>query len=104
MRQRTVLIVLGCTCLLAGISVVRGLESKPELASIHHGCFDVIVHSEYEAGGGASFGQFGSSNLNVEALTYTVLLDKCSGKTWLLLNSKGEATKKAWFPIRRVPQ
>ena len=104
MRQRMVLIVLACICLLAGIGVVRGLESKPERASTHHPCFDVIVHSEYAAGGRASFGQFGNSDLNLEALTYAVLLDRCSGKTWLLLNCKGDTTKKAWFPIRKASQ
>ena len=101
MKQRTVLIVLGCICLLAGIGMVQELESQTVQASSHGGCFDVTVHSEYAARGG---GFTGGSNVDVGAVTYAVLLDRCSGKTWLLLDSKSEATKKAWFPIRRAHQ
>ena len=102
MKQRTVLIVVGCICLLAGIGMVQELESQPAQASSHGGCFDVTVHSEYAVGGRGW--STGGSNVDVGAVTYAVLLDRCSGNTWLLLDSKSETTKKAWFPIRRASQ
>jgi len=97
MRQRRVLIAVGCIFLLAGIGMVRGLESQPAQTSSQGGCYDVTVHSEYTVGGGVS-------NLYAGTVTYAVLLDRCSGKTWLLLDSKSETAKKTWFPIRRAPQ
>ena len=73
MRQRIVLIVVGCICFLMGVGMVQELESQPAQASSHGGCFAITVHSEYSGGG--------ISSVRVDAVAYAVLLDSCSGKT-----------------------
>lgn len=109
MKHRTLLTILTFICLVAAIGVikVRGKEeskNEPENGSgaTGPGCFDIVMHSEYEGSlGGLNIVSRGS----MDAHTFAILLDRCSGKTWLLIRDKNsQHTNSAWYPLRQYEQ
>ena len=108
MKHRTMLTILAFICLVAAIGLikVRGKEeskNEPEKESgaTGTGCFDVVMHPEYT--GNFSGGNFSSGSMRVH--TFAVLLDRCSGKTWLLIRDKNsQHTNRAWHPLHQYGQ
>lgn len=106
MKHRTLLTILAFICLVAAIGLikVRGKEEsmdepEKESGATGTGCFDIVMHPEYQH---PSFSNFDGS---MNAHTFAVLLDRCSGKTWLLIRDKNsQPTNRAWYPLHQYGQ
>ena len=112
MKQRAILIALVLACLMTVVSLVElwgweESEREPTTAvEAAAGCFDIITQAEHTVDGrshgwGRGGGSGGSGDLDVNTQTFALLLDKCSGATWLLGYQKQQPTGRAWFPLHK---
>ena len=77
-------------------------EPEKESGATGTGCFDIVTHPEYK---GHLSGVRSISGGSMDVHTFAVLLDRCSGKTWLLIRDKNsQHTKLAWHPLHQYGQ